>query len=222
MTERGLVQRRREQGRQTRRRWGADAVKAIDGDQAIVITRWRDRPAPQLDIPAMEAVFFASSATRAFRDDAHRACFHEQWLGRYLDHDAGYVWVAVNRGCNVVGYLVGSVDDPARTARFADVGYFADLAPFTRAYPAHLHVNVDGAYRSAGIGARLVAAFAAQAARVGAPGLHIVTSRGNRNERFYRRLGFDEVSAFEWNGRGLVMLGVTLVGGGLPPCRTPA
>ena len=112
----------------------------------------------------------------------------------------------------VVGYLVGCLEDPARTPRFADIGYFRELAPLTARFPAHLHINLTAACRSHGIGARLIAAFCAHAATRGARGVHVVTGRHQRNVRFYVRMGF------LWRGsvgagtpRELVLLGRELV-----------
>jgi GNAT superfamily N-acetyltransferase len=162
-----------------------------------------DRGAAEREI---ERIFFAASGTQSFADEAARAVFRERWLGRYLAHDADKVFVALDGGGTVVGYLVGSFDDPAQTARFSDIGYFAELAHVTARYPAHLHVNLDERVRGAGVGSRLVEAFCAEASAAKMPGVHIVTGRGLRNVAFYQRLGFRERGAAVSNGRDVVML----------------
>lgn len=181
----------------------------------LTIQRWPDVVGRAHRLGEVEAIFFEASATRAFASDAERTAFHERWLGRYLAHDPRWFYVAIagrtaaSDGV-VAGYLAGSLDDPARTPRFADIGYFRDLAPLTARYPAHLHINLAPEYRSRGWGEQLIAAFAADARAAGAPGLHVVTGRGLRNVRFYSACGFVEVGSFIWNDRELVMLGRTL------------
>jgi GNAT superfamily N-acetyltransferase len=160
---------------------------------------------------AVERIFFASSETNVFGSEWARAAFRERWLGRYLEHDRAHFLVALGAGDAVIGYLAGCLDDPARTARFADIDYFATIAPLTAVYPAHLHINVAAEARSTGVGARLIATFAEHAAKRGAPGMHVITGLGMRNVRFYLRQGFTEVGTAEWVGRPLVVLGRRLV-----------
>jgi GNAT superfamily N-acetyltransferase len=117
------------------------------------------------------------------------------------------VLVALAGGAGVVGYLVGAVTDPAAEARFADIDYFVkDFAALTKRFPAHLHINLDAGFRSQGIGAALIEAFAARAKRAGAAGLHAVTGKGLRNVGFYVRCGFSERATAVWNGREIVFL----------------
>jgi GNAT superfamily N-acetyltransferase len=141
---------------------------------------------------ALDEIFFQSSNTRSFANDAARDAFRERWLGRYLRHDPQFAYLALTASGQLAGYLVGSIDDPARSSRFADIGYFAHFRELTRRYPAHLHVNIATIFRNKGIGRRLIAAFIADARAAGAPGVHVVTSAGAKNVRFYNRNGFAE------------------------------
>lgn len=154
----------------------------------------------------IEAIFFDSAANQAFASPREREAFRERWLGRYLEHDPALVLVALEDTGAVAGYLVGSLDDPARAPRFADIGYFATFDALTARYPAHLHVNVAGDWRNAGLGARLVAHFVAEARAAGAPGVHVVTGSASRNRTFYERAGFREAGSTPWNGRDVVFL----------------
>ena len=77
-------------------------------------------------------------------------------------------------------------------------------------YPAHLHVNLAPQFRNRGIGAMLIEAFAADAHRAGAKGMHVVTSADARNVRFYERVGFRERARTSVNGSELVFLGRSL------------
>src|SRR5262245_50966579 len=169
-----------------------------------------DGSMPPVISAQVEAIFFEASGRRGFASPEARVAFRERWLGRYL-RGGDVVLVAEHRQGTVAGYLVGAVEDPADQDRFADIGYFrGEFRPLCRRFPAHLHINLAPAFRSRGIGASLIAAFAARAAEARAPGLHVVTARDARNVRFYARCGFAELGAAPWNGRQLVFLGKPL------------
>jgi len=158
-------------------------------------------------MPALDAIFFEASATKSFASSKERAAFRERWLGRYLSGEPQWAYVARDAGGAVVGYLVGSIDDPRRSGRYGDVGYFLDFAELTADYPAHLHLNLAESHRNRGIGAQLIGAFAADAARAGASGMHVVTGSGSRNVRFYERNGFRELARATFNAHEVVFLG---------------
>jgi GNAT superfamily N-acetyltransferase len=169
------------------------------------IHRWSDIADRARLMPAIDRIFFEASATRSFASDAAREEFRERWLGRYLVHDPGFAYVAVDTAGGPIGYLVGCLDDPARAPRFADIGYFARFADLTARFPAHLHVNLAPAARNEGLGGALVGRFAADAASAGAPGLHVVTSQTSRNVAFYERNGFAPLAAIR-SATGMVQL----------------
>lgn len=159
---------------------------------------------------AIDAIFFEASSVQSFADEPTRRAFRWRWLGRYLAEEPENAFVAVRDDGGIVGYLVGSLADPAARAEFSELVYFKDFADHTAVYPAHLHINVAPAWRSAGIGAALVAAFATHAGRCGAGGMHVVTGAGMRNVRFYERLGFAVVGEAAYKGGTVVMLGAKL------------
>lgn len=173
---------------------------------AIAIRRWIECPDPKALIPEIDAIFFTSSATQAFESETARSSFRERWLGRYLAGNPDLTHIAIAPGGTVAGYIIGSLEDPALSSRFSDLGYFQKLAALTREFPAQLHINLAPQYRSHGIGARLIEALASDVAAAGAPGLHAITARGMRNVGFYLRNGFAEVGSVDWNGRDLVFL----------------
>lgn len=172
----------------------------------VEIRRWVDAPEPDRLTDAIEAIFFESSAVRSFASTGARAAFRERWLGRYLLHFPEHVLIAVSDGA-VLGYLAGSLEDPAHDPLFDDLPFVAAFAPLTARYPAHLHINLAGPWRGRGIGARLVSAFADAARTGGAPGVHVVTQRGLRNVGFYARNRFLERGATVIDGRELLLLG---------------
>jgi len=159
----------------------------------------------------VDAIFFEASRRHSFASPDERAAFRERWLGRYLRGGSDVVLVAEDRQGTVAGYLVGAVDDPAEQDRFADIGYFrADFRSLCRRYPAHLHINLAPGFRSRGIGARLISAFAVRAAEAGALGMHVVTAADARNVRFYARCGLTELATTAWNGRQVAFLAKSL------------
>lgn len=155
----------------------------------------------------LDSIFFEASGTQVFASPEAKAAFRDGWFGSYLTLNAGETFLAIDRAGAVVGYVVGALQDPASDSRYADLGYFRDFAHLTRLYPAHLHMNVAPQHRSAGLGARLIQAFASHAASAGCPGLHVVTGAGLRNVGFYLRNGFEPLAEAPWKSAAVVLLG---------------
>ncbi len=176
----------------------------------ISIRRWTDVADAERLIPALDAIFFEASATKSFANEASRRAFRERWLGRYLTQEPEWAYLALDRGETLAGYLVGSVDEPARSGTNGDTGDIKDFAALSRQYCAHLHVNLAPDYRNRAIAPRLIAAFAADAARAGAKGLHVVTGAASRNRGFYERNGFRELARATLNGGEVVFLARSL------------
>jgi ribosomal protein S18 acetylase RimI-like enzyme len=175
-------------------------------DQIVIRTFSGDRMPPEV-VAQVDAIFFEASGRSSFATPEERAAFRERWLGRYLRSGTDVVLVAEDRQGTVAGYLVGALEDPAGQDRFADIGYFrGEFRALCRAYPAHLHINLKPAFRSRGIGARLITAFAVRSSEAGAPGMHVVTASDARNVRFYVRCGLAERGSTSWNGRQIVFL----------------
>lgn len=172
----------------------------------IAISRYLDVDLTPQRSREIDGIFFESSNTKSFASEEARAAFRERWLGRYFRRDPAFAYLARKEDGAVVGYLVGALDDPAKSQRFADIGYFAALGLHTQRFPAHLHVNVASGFRNRGIGGRLIEDFAKDAKASGAPGMHVVTSAGAANVAFYNRNGFTEVARAGENG-DLVFLG---------------
>jgi GNAT superfamily N-acetyltransferase len=154
----------------------------------------------------IDAIFFESSNTKSFESDPSRAAFRERWLGRYLQHDPQFGFLALRPSGEVAGYLVGAIEDPALAPRFADIELFTMLREQTRKFPAHLHVNIAPEFRNRGIGGRLVDRFVADAKAHGSPGVHVVTGAGSPNISFYNRNGFAEIARAGASGQ-LLFLG---------------
>ena len=155
----------------------------------------------------IDAIFFASSARQTFESEDEKTAFREKWLGRYVEHFSDLGFVAINGDERVVGYVVGSLQDPARDPFFADLDFFTHFRDLTPRYPAQLHVNLAPDWRGRGVGADLVNAFSDLARSCSPPGVHVVTARGMRNVGFYLAQGFLERGALALEGRELLFLG---------------
>jgi GNAT superfamily N-acetyltransferase len=164
----------------------------------VVIRRWPDVPHGKRLMAELDAIFFEASNTKSFASAAARAAFRERWFGRYLTQHPRCAYLAMAADGTVAGYLVGALHEGSGYDGFAAVA---------AAYPAHLHVNLAPVFRNLGIGAALIEAFAKDAKDAGVAGMHVVTSAGARNVRFYERVGFRERARTVVNGRELVFLG---------------
>lgn len=185
-------------------------MTTIRKDEEIRIERLADQPVDPVSrmhlIAGVDSIFWATTA-RTITDQQQRKAFRNLWLGDYLDHDPQHVWLALTESDHVAGYLVGTTSNPVGNPRFEALTYFTAFASSVSDYPAHLHINLDEAYRNRRIGRRLIDAFAAQVAAAGLPGLHVVTSAAARNVRFYAHAGFTEIARTPWKSGELVFLG---------------
>jgi GNAT superfamily N-acetyltransferase len=68
-------------------------------------------------------------------------------------------------------------------------------AGFSRAYPAHLHMNVEAEHRGRGIGAALIERYARDLQAATVPGIHVFCGPAPRS--FYTRNGFTDIAAIE-------------------------
>jgi ribosomal protein S18 acetylase RimI-like enzyme len=170
--------------------------------QPIVIRRFLDVAGSRAVMAAIDAIFFEASHTKTFESETARAAFRERWLGQYLAAAPEWAYVALSgTDEEVVGYLVGMIEQQQTCA----LGPSSVPRALLAHYPAHLHVNVAHDWRGAGIGAKLVARFAGDAAAAGARGVQLVTGAGARNVGFYQRCGFREVARIG-EGDALVVL----------------
>ena len=160
--------------------------------------------------PDLDAIFFSASATQSFTSLGARAAFRQRWLGRYLEHFPECTFLAFDGAGSVIGYITGSLADPALDPLFADIGYFREFAPQTACFPAHLHINLHTTARNRGAGSRLIEAFCDHARKHGAPGVHAVTSEQSRNRSFYARNGFAVTATTSWDDHPIVFLARSL------------
>ena len=157
----------------------------------------------------MVAVFRATAAKWPEDADAARA-FQHFWLDQYFEHERELVHVALQQSggtaLHVAGYLVGCRINPALSPRFASLPYFQAFSAHCATHPAHLHVNLDAAFRNRRIGEQLVEALCTRLTVEGIPGVHVVTGREQRNVGFYTRLGFRELARTPRNATEVLFL----------------
>jgi ribosomal protein S18 acetylase RimI-like enzyme len=155
----------------------------------------------------------------AFLED--RRLFCDAVYRYYLDYEPEHTWVAVVEpevigflaGCTdgaqharclrtqivpglAWGLLSGDYRVGRRTTQYALDAMAAvirrefptvDLAQ----YPAHLHINVDAAWRGRGAGRRLIETYLEQLRSLGVPGVHLRTTNLNvAAVALYSRIGF--------------------------------
>jgi GNAT superfamily N-acetyltransferase len=157
-------------------------------------------------LAGIDKIFWATTS-RTFTNDADRASFQHLWLGQFLERDREHAYLATTPTGHVAGYLVGCWTNPAQSQRFASLAYFQTFASACARYPVHLHINLDEAYRSRGIGRRLIDAFATATKAAGYPGIHVVTSAASRNVSFYNQCGFHQIASTTRSGTELIFLG---------------
>ena len=186
-------------------------VCGSDGMSSDVrIQRYSSLPSSDALMAGLERVFFTSSNTQVFESDDVRSKFKARWLGRYLEHDPEFAYVAVSAANDVVGYLIGSISDPAITPRFSDLNYRAVFGTLSENYPAHLHVNLAPDYRGRELGRKLIEQFVDDIRPLGVPGVHVLTSRHARNVGFYNRNGFNKLASSSVGDDEIVFLARTL------------
>ncbi|MGQ9370805.1 GNAT family N-acetyltransferase [Azospirillum sp. ST 5-10] len=171
-------------------------------------------------LAALEAIFFLSAQRRTFATPQERSAFLATWTGWYVTHAAADLWFAHAADGAAdgapIGYLTGCRDSAGAHDLFRIIPRYDAFADRFAAFPAHLHVNVHPDHRNAGVGAALIAAFAADCRTAGLPGVHVVTGADARNVPFYRRNGFTDADR-----RGpLLFLGRRL-SSGIAPGHSP-
>ena len=167
---------------------------------------------------------FFGEPIEAYMED--RNVFLEAFYAYYTDVEPEYAWVACADGQIVgfITGCVDSKARNAKYARFIlprllgkvftgkyrfgrrSFGYFGGLiggvlrGEFTRVdwntYPAHLHINVDSAWRGYKLGQRLMQAYLDQLRSLGVKGVYLDTTTLNEAAcRMYEKFGFQIVDA---------------------------
>jgi ribosomal protein S18 acetylase RimI-like enzyme len=102
----------------------------------------------------------------------------------------------------VSGFASGRYNDPKVALKFASRMVSAarrgeyPSTPSRAEYPAHLHINVDEAFRGQQVGSQLMNAGLAGMTAAGAPGIHLNTTSYNAAAvKMYEKIGFKLLSS---------------------------
>ena len=159
------------------------------------------RPA---DFPAIEEIFWLTSARTVFASEAERTQFRRQYLEDYLPLIA---LVAEKEG-RVLGYVLATQDTLAMEAHWpAHLALFRDQY---ESYPAHLHINCHPSSQGQGIGKALIMALEEALRQKGVRGVHLITAPSASNVAFYQRTGFSQRIERPWRDASLLMLAKSL------------
>ena len=184
----------------------------------LTIRPYQPEDRPALMRIAADTAFFGA-AIEAYMED--RNVFLDAFYAYYTDLEPEHAWVACADGSVVgflTGCMDGHVHEQKyrRTIlpglignllrgkyRFGkrSLGYMAGLlggllrGEFTQvdqeAYPAHLHINVDAAWRGQGLGQQLMETYLQQLRGLGVPGVYLETTSLNEAAcRLYEKMGF--------------------------------
>jgi GNAT superfamily N-acetyltransferase len=161
--------------------------------------------------PAVEQqlreIFFETSSKKRFKDVQEKEAFYWKYLGYYLTHHRGMVFIA--KGPKVLGYCLGMMNslDKELVELQTHMKIFSDEL---LKYPAHFHINCHADARGQGIGRKLLLCFERELHFQGIAGVHLITSTEARNRSFYSRLGylFEVERCFE--GQLLLLMGKNL------------
>ena len=167
---------------------------------------------------AADTAFFGAPI-EAYMED--REIFLDAFYAYYTDLEPEHAWVACAEdgvvgfltGCvdgrvhdrkfrrTILPRLIGNLLRGKYQFGKRSLGYLAGLVggvlrgEFTHAdlvsYPAHLHINVDSAWRGRGLGQRLMETYLQQLRGLGVPGVYLETTSLNEVAcRLYEKMGF--------------------------------
>jgi len=165
-------------------------------------------PKDDEELSVLKNIFFLSSSIQSFKDNESREIFYQRWLGQYLDRFPDWVWLAfLNQ--KIVGYIVASPDSKSILNDFKIPGMELFETLYSR-FPVGLHINVDSQARGMKVGEKLIKALSEECLKKKLPGIHAITSAGDRNNQFYRRNNF--LFEFEalFKGHQLLFMGKSL------------
>lgn len=152
-----------------------------------------------------EAVFWETAPDARDLQGRDRRRFLRKYFTYYLEVEPELFLVAFDEACGgegvpvrdepvthpaVLGYICAVADTRCHPELYALADHLAIFDDLYDLFPAHLHINLTAASRGRGVGSRLIGELEQRLRQAGTPGLHLVTTVGKRNVRFYERNGF--------------------------------
>lgn len=127
----------------------------------------------------------------------------------YVEQEPQHCFVAADEQDEAVGYILCAADFPAWEEVFTRLylkktrnpitkamgkGTIEGLRPFSKEYPAHLHIDLMERCQRQGLGTRLMDTLLAHLRERGVPGVVLSVEAGNeKGIRFYQKYGFQEL-----------------------------
>lgn len=163
---------------------------------------------PETDQKAVRYVCHASSTTPAHKASLRLVC--SLWCDYYLANDKAHAFVATDEFDKPVGYVLADVNFDNYKKLYPS--YIASIKKESRKdyvnsmfiikhcekiaadYPAHLQINVLGAFQDRGIGRALVETIIARLRGEGIKGVYVVLKQSNTGAiAFFERMGFSKL-----------------------------
>jgi GNAT superfamily N-acetyltransferase len=154
-------------------------------------------------------IFFQTASVHSFASSEDKELFMYRYFGYYQEHFASLFYIAIVDD-KPVGYLCGSLTsftDNDLLKLQPQIEFFEESC---KAYPAHLHININPEFHGRGIGQQLVANFVSYLEGKEVSGLHIITTPKARNVKFYQRCGFDFEIVKLVNQTELLFMGIPI------------
>ena len=154
-------------------------------------------------------IFFETSTVKSFENPKFKELFLYRYFGYYQEFYPEYFLIALDgkkENC-VVGYTCGhpmTFSDIAIDKLQTSLDLFKEIED---EYPAHLHINVSANAQGQGVGSFLISAIEDLFAKKSISGVHIITSCGSKNVKFYERNGFDFKLYKKVNNAKLLLMG---------------
>lgn len=159
-------------------------------------------------LPEFRDIFFLTSSRKSFSTPEEREKFWRSWTEYYFLNEPAHIYIARSGDGLILGYLTGATDSRAAQADIAkSIPSFACFADQFDDFPAHLHINCHPNAQRMGLGRQLIDSFVSDLGKDHVSGVHVVTSPGEENVLFYRRLGFVHEVGRSWQGYSLLFMG---------------
>lgn len=144
------------------------------------------------DLTEIQRIFFENSSRKSFSDETQKRQFFERWLGVYLQNFADETFVACTDDSRVLGYLAGcqNSSEGLKTIGEKLTSYKIFERQF-KVYPAHFHINISSQAQGMGVGKKLIEHYFHFLKFKKISGVHVVTSQGEPNIDFYKKLNFE-------------------------------
>lgn len=148
---------------------------------------------------AAEAVFWETAYTAQFDSPRERDAFERRYFSYYRELAPELFLIARDAEGATLGYICAVADTRAHRELYALAAHVPLFDDLYTDYPSHLHINLTARARGRGVGGLLIADLEQRLLAAGSTGLHLVTSPGARNVRFYHRNGFTDAVERELN-----------------------